>query len=166
VTTAELRTAVCPVDGCGQLFDLTVAPVADNALAEIFGFGVMAAVDRNRQITEHEQTRANHFAEHQLADFVASLHKANKRLAESESTCEDLHDRLVKLARRLDPQPGDLVKGWIDEGGSAQGILLNDEEAKAASEWPELPSYYAVLKLSPAGNTVMVMRESLKGVEL
>jgi hypothetical protein len=153
--------ARCPVDGCTHEFDLTVKLVADTALANVFGLGVLAAAHRNQQIADHERALDVHFRTHTTLEFVRSLIKAEARAA----SAEDLHDRLVKLARRLSPQPGDLVKGWIDEGGSAQGVLLTDEEAKAASEWPDLPSYYAVVKLSPSGQVVTVMRDSLRGVE-
>lgn len=159
------RTALCPVDGCGHLFDLTIAAVDPGALAGVFGFGVFSAAARSQQVAEYERRLDVHFRTHTTAEFVDSIVKADRRAAAAESTSEDLHDRLVKLARRLSPQPGDLVKGWIDEGGSAQGVLLTVEEAETATEWPDLPSYYAVLRLSPSGQTVTVMRESLKGVE-
>lgn len=159
-------TALCPVDGCGHLFDLTVKTVPENALADVFGFGVMAALHRHHSITDHEHALEQHFRTHTTLEFVTSLVKANKRLAESESTAEDLHDRLVKLARRLDPQPGDLVKGWIDEGGSTQGVLLTNEEAAQETEIKDFPSYYAAVKAQPSGQVSVVMRESLRGVDL
>lgn len=157
--------ALCPVDGCGHLFDLTVPSIPPNALAEVFGYGVMAAVHRHSKLADREQELGDHFRTHTTAELVRSIVKANQRLAAAESTAEDLHAKAEKLARRLSPLPGDLVKGW-SENGSAQGVLLSVEEAKTATEWPDLPSYYAVLKLSPSGTTVTVMRESLRGVEL
>lgn len=166
MTAPSPSRALCPVEDCQHEFDLTVPSIPANALAEVFGFGVMAAVHQSRAVAGKEQELGDHFRTHTTAELVRSIVKANKRCAAAESTAEDLHDRLVKLARRLSPQPGDLVKGWIDEGGSAQGVLLTVEEAKTATEWPDLPSYYAVLRLSPSGQTVTVMRESLRGVEL
>jgi hypothetical protein len=165
VTAPSPSRALCPVEDCQHEFDLTVPSIPANALAEVFGFGVMAAVHQNRKVAEREQELGDHFRTHTTAELVRSIVKANQRLAAAESTAEDLHDRLVKLARLLNPQPGDLVKGWIDEGGSAQGVLLSNEEAVMATEVEKLPTYYAAIKTQPAGNVVVVMRESLRGVE-
>lgn len=165
MTAPSPSQALCPVDGCQHMFDLTVTSVADNALADVFGFGVLAAVHRNKQALDHEQAMADHFAEHTMIEFLASLVKANRRVARAESTAEDQHDRAERLARQLHPRAGDLVKGWADEGGSAQGILMTTEEFSAGTAVGDLPTYYAAIRLQPSGQIVVVMRESLRGVE-
>lgn len=165
-TPSPARTALCPVDGCPHEFDLTIKPVPVTALADVFGLGVLAAAHQHHGLVEHERELDRHFRTHTTIEFVRSLVKANQRLAASESTCEVLHEKAEKLARRLSPLPGDFVKGWIDEGGSAQGILLTNEEAAQETEIKDFPSCYAAVKAQPSGQVSVVMRESLRGVDL
>lgn len=160
------RTALCPVHGCGHLFDLTIKPIDPEALAGVFGFGVFSAAARSQQVAEYERQLDEHFRTHTTAEFVESIVKADRRAAAAESTAEDQHEKAEKLARRLSPLPGDFVKGWRDEGGSAQGTLLSNAEFKAGTPVGDLPTYYAAIKVEPSGDVVVVMRESLRGVEL
>jgi hypothetical protein len=172
VTAPSPSRALCPVEDCQHEFDLTVPSIPANALAEVFGFGVMAAVHQNRAIAGKEQELGDHFRTHTTAELVRSIVKAKKRAVSAESTCEelestleDLRERVEKLTRLLNPQPGDRVKGWLDDGPPTTGILLSDEEAAAdRAPGPPPAPYYASIRVA-SGNVFVVLRESLRGAE-
>jgi hypothetical protein len=158
VTAPAWQKIRCPLPSCIWEIEFEPAEVPDSALAAVFGPGVMTSIARTQDIQRLEDQLREHFEKHSLPEFVQALREQSQDI-------ERLKARAEKFRRQLNPQPGDFVKGWIDEGGSAQGILLTPEEATAAMEAVVLPTYYAAVKTQPAGNVVTVMRESLRGVE-
>lgn len=165
MTAPSPSRAFCPIEDCQHEFDLSVRTVPENALSEVFGFGVMAAAHRQHSLVEHERALDEHFQTHSRLDFIRSIVHANQGRVAAESAAAALHEQVKRLTRLLNPQPGDRVKGWLDDGPPTTGILLSDEEA-AADRAPDPPPapYYASIRVA-SGNVFVVLRESLRGAE-
>jgi len=148
----------CPLPACVWELEFTPAEVPETALEAVFGRHVLTSVARMSDLERLEGELREHFAGHGTPEFVRAL-------SEQSQEIERLKERASKYRRLLHPEPGDFVKGWIDEGGSAQGVLMSAEEFAAGTPVGDLPTYYAAIKTQPADTVVVVMRASLRGVE-
>lgn len=79
-----LERIVCPVDGCGWLHTRIPPMVEPDALASVFGVGVMSAVAKARELQETEQLVRQHMAGHTDEEYLRTITRLQGRVAELE----------------------------------------------------------------------------------
>ena len=68
----------CPLDGCGWQHTEPDTKVSPDALAGVFGPGVMAAVALHQRAGRVESELRRHFEGHKIEDFLRTITRLNQ----------------------------------------------------------------------------------------
>lgn len=81
--SATVEVIACPLDNCEWQHAEPTVDVPGNALAGVFGFGVMANVAHVQRAQRVETALSKHFANHKTAHYLRTITRLRELLREN-----------------------------------------------------------------------------------
>lgn len=78
---SDAKIIKCPVLDCAWEIDTTPPDIGDGALADVFGWGVMAATHRHTVAIDNERKAEAHLKSHTVIEWVNTVNSLREALA-------------------------------------------------------------------------------------
>jgi hypothetical protein len=116
----------CPL--CSWKLVVTPTTVSDDALASVFGPGIMAAHARNESARKVEESLQAHFETHKMPEWVTAIVSCGKANTALANQTVRLRDKLLEIANECSSCGGTGCVTITEDGGlGAQRVWPCDD---------------------------------------